>query len=81
MKPQYTQWLEKAAAYYDEYSAFYRLVRDARISSHELLPGGLRRVTYDNGVTVWLNYGDAPAQADGETVAPHGYRISKEELP
>ena len=78
---QYTQWLEKAAAYYDEYSAFYRLVRDARISGHALLPGGLRRVTYDNGVIVWLNYGDAPAQADGATVAPHGYRISKEELP
>ena len=79
---QYQQWLDSVPAYYQEYNAFYQLVRDARLQSHELLPDDLRRVTYDNGVTLILNYGAADQALDGRVIPALGYVIdAEEELP
>lgn len=79
---QYQQWLEAAPAYYAEYNAFYRLVRDAHLQSHELLSNELRRVTYDNGVTLILNYSAADQTLDGRVIPALGYVIdAEEELP
>lgn len=79
---QYQQWLDFVPAYYQEYNAFYQLVRDARLQSHELLSDDLRRVTYDNGVTLILNYGAASQALDGRVIPALGYVIdAEEELP
>ena len=32
-------------------------------------------VTYDNGVKVYLNYGDTAAQADGYTIEAMSYKV------
>lgn len=72
---QYTTWMPEAAEAYAAYEAFYRQVRDARIVLHETISRDVKRVTYDNGVTVLLNYGAAEAELDGVTLAPQSYLV------
>lgn len=72
---QYTDYLETAARLYREFNDFYRKVGQARTASHEILSSTLRKITYDNGVTLYVNYGKTDALADGETIPAQGYLI------
>ena len=72
---QYRDYLDAAAGLYSQYNDFYRLVRSAQPVSHEVLGGGLRRVAYDNGVTLYVNYGKTDAEADGLNVPALGYVV------
>ncbi len=72
---QYEVWMGEAATAYAAYNAFYHQVRDARITLHEVLGQGLRRVTYDNGMTVLLNYTGAEARVGSETVPALSYLV------
>ena len=76
---QYLDYLNAAADLYGQYNAFYRQVKNARPVSHDILSGSLRRVKYDNGVTLYLNYGKTDAAADGLTVPALGYLIREGE--
>ena len=49
----------------------------AVIENHEKLEGGIRRVTYSNGVTVYVNYADEDRTADGETIGAKSFRVSE----
>ena len=66
---QYKQWLDEIEYAYAEYNAFWRTV------SHSIPAKGLRRVEYDNGVTVYVNYLASDTAADGYTVPARGYLI------
>ena len=49
----------------------------AVIENHEKLEGGIRRVTYSNGVMVYVNYTDEDRTADGETIGAKSFRVSE----
>ena len=70
-------WNE-AARLYKAYDEFYQKVRDAQIESHEILSSSVRKVTYDNGTILYLNYGKTQAQADGVTIPAQGYAVREE---
>lgn len=72
---KYTTWLDEISESYSEYSRLWNMTADAHISAHDILYSGLRRVTYDNGVRVYVNYLSADAEADGLTVPARGYLI------
>ena len=76
---QYRDYLNAAADLYGQYNAFYQKVRSAQPVSHDILSGTLRRIVYDNGVTLYLNYGKTDAQADGLTVPALGYLVREGE--
>ncbi len=78
---QYTDSLDIAAEMYQIYNDFYKQVADAEVSEHVILEGNVRRVTYDNGVTVYLNYSYADALVGDVTVPALGYVIDKEVAP
>ena len=42
---------------------------------HEILDNGVRKVTYDNGVTIYVNYSEEDLTADGKTVPALSYRL------
>ena len=48
---------------------------------HVILGGDVRRITYDNGVTLYLTYSYADALADGLTIPAQSYLIDKEVAP
>ena len=38
----------------------------------------VRCVTYDNGVSIWVNYADTPYSGDGVTVPAYGFTALKD---
>ena len=40
-----------------------------------MLDNDITRVKYSNGLTVYLNYGEKQASADGVTVEPMSYKV------
>jgi len=78
---QYSESLNVAAEMYAVYNEFYKLVKDAEVLEHVILGGDVRRITYDNGVTLYLNYSYADALADGLTIPAQSYLIDKEVAP
>jgi len=69
----YERSFRRATDIYHEAAAVLNAVQNCRIDRHEILPGGLRRVTYENGVTIWLNYTDQPLTYGSVTVGPQDY--------
>ena len=72
---QYEQWLDLISVAYARYDAFWQLVKDARIEKHEIPQYGLRRVTYDNGVVVYINYNSGIRTQDGIEVPARDFVI------
>lgn len=78
---QYTDSLDVAGEMYKVYNDFYKQVAGAKVIEHAVLDGNVRRVTYDNGVCVYLNYSYTDVLAGGITVPAQGYVIDKEVAP
>ena len=72
---QYQDYLNQAAELYQAYNAFYQKVRTARVARYDILSATLRRVEYDNGVVLYVNYDQTDAQADGATIPALGYVV------
>ena len=45
------------------------------MASHETMAEKLVKVTYENGVTVYVNYGEKTVSADDREVAAHSYLV------
>lgn len=61
-------WAQEAAEHYAYVNDKLQHVSNATMVEHQLLSEDLRRVTYSNGVVIYINYGNESAQADGYTV-------------
>ncbi len=72
---QYETYRDMIVSYTEELKAFQERVADATITRHELLEQNVRRVTYSNGVTVLLNYGQTDQTVDGTTVPALSYTV------
>ena len=55
-----------------EYQELFNSVKGATISNHEI-NGDVRITTFDNGVKVYVNYGESDETVDGVTVPALGY--------
>lgn len=73
----YSTWAERIAGLYQKYEDFAKQVMGSQISSHERLSNQVVKVGYDNGVTVYLNYGNSQTTVDGNSIAAQGYLIVK----
>lgn len=71
----YTSWKDDAMAIYTEVNEALGSVQGASITDHRILGGGLRAVSYDNGVTIYINTGNTDQTADGVTVPARSYQI------
>lgn len=74
---RYTEWMELIGKYYAQYNEFYQKVNDAVIVNHEFSDRNFDHtiVTYSNGITVYLNYGDVDAVINGVAVPAISYCI------
>jgi len=68
-------WADTAADVYLEVNECLRDVTDAVMISHEILPDGLRCVTYDNGVRIYVNYSDKTLSAGSVQVPAMSYAV------
>lgn len=69
-------WTDTAAEQYAYLNAALASVSGAQMVKHTILSDTLRSVEYDNGVTIYINYGSQDAQADGGTVPAKAYLVT-----
>lgn len=70
-------WCEQAAADYAYVNGALAQVSDAQMIEHVALTDDLVRVTYSNGVIIYVNYSGEAAQADGHTIEAESYLAVK----
>ncbi len=70
----YTTWKEDAIAVYKEVNQVLKQVSGAIMIRHEILGQDVRKVTYDNGIVIYVNYGSEEQTADGKTLPALSYR-------
>lgn len=72
-KPSYystafVDWQAQILSAYRLVSGTLDAVRGSRIAAHDCLANGVVRVSYENGVRIYINYTDTPKLADGRMV-------------
>lgn len=72
---QYQNQLDQIADLYQQYDAFYQKTKEARTLSHEILNPSVRKITYDNGVVLLLNFGTEDYRAPEGTVEGGNYLL------
>jgi len=72
---RYENWSDTAAEIYHAVNDALSPVSGAEIQSHEIAPGGLRIITYSNGVQLIINRSQQEQTFDGFTVPAVGYII------
>lgn len=72
----YDAWKDNAVETYDVINDALKNVNDSFIINHEII-GNVRKVTYDNGIVIYVNYGNDEETVDGIVIAPSGYRVEE----
>ena len=71
----YANWSQDAVETYQILSEALNPVVGAEMVNHEVLDNGLRKVTYDNGICIYVNYSDTDLEQDGIVVPAKDYEI------
>lgn len=71
----YTDWSEKATEMVNQYQADMEGLNNQRIVNHEALTKDVTVTVYENGTSVYVNYGGEDYTADGVTVPARGYCV------
>ena len=71
----YNVWKDEAVTIYNQVNDALKHVSGAAIVNHEILDTDVRKVTYDNGVSIYINYNKEAVQADGMEIPALSYRM------
>ncbi|WP_160040016.1 DUF5696 domain-containing protein [Paenibacillus sp. USDA918EY] len=74
----YKDWIDEAARLYGESNPVLAKVRNQVITAHVRLAPGVVRTTYENGITVTVNYNRAAVAVDGLQLQPQSYHVGGE---
>ena len=69
----YSSWIDDAIEMYKSYNDLLASTAGATMTKHEFLADGVSKVSYSNGITVYVNYNTTEFQADGITVPAQGF--------
>lgn len=69
----FSNWEEYIAFQYRQLNQVLAQVQDSVIIGHEIPEGNLRKVSYENGTVIYVNYGQNDLEADGFLVRGKGY--------
>lgn len=68
-------WVDTAASIYADVNAVLSKVRGKGVVNHETLADGVKRITYEGGTIVIVNYNDYAYESDGIRVGAKSYAI------
>lgn len=74
---EYSVYRDTIIEYTLELQALNAKVAGAHIVGHEITGNGVTKVTYDNGVTVYVNYSRTAQTVDGTTVEAMSYKVGE----
>jgi hypothetical protein len=73
----YGNWSGRAAEIYHTVNGVLGPLSDVPMLRHEILPDGLRRVTYENGTQIILNYSDREQLLGGAPIPSKGFLVKE----
>lgn len=62
----------------DEYEKLFESVKNVKIKEHCTTESGLQKTTFENGISVYVNYTDKEISQDGVTVASLDFEVKEE---
>ncbi len=74
---EYTTYMDTVTEYDEQLRALAKQTEGSYIISHEITDEGIRKVTYDNGVVIYVNYTDNDIDIDGLTVGAMSYKLGE----
>lgn len=72
-----SSYRDDAVNMYEEVSVVLNRVTGCQIVNHEILESGIRKVSYENGVVIYVNRSTSPVTVDGITVAAKDYTMKE----
>ncbi|MCC8167882.1 MAG: DUF5696 domain-containing protein [Clostridiales bacterium] len=76
---QFSTYKDTIVEYDTELRELAELTEGAYIINHEKTDEGVVKVTYDNGVVIYVNYEDEDIEVDGITVGAESYKVGEAE--
>ena len=70
----YDTWKGEAIDIYNRVNEALKHVSGAQITGHDM-SGDVRKITYDNGVVIYINYSDEAENMDGRTIPAMSYEM------
>lgn len=70
---QYENWIPDAELLYNDVNEVLRHVTNNVIVEHEIIAPGVKRVTYDNGVVIYINTTKVAVEINGISLAARSY--------
>ncbi len=62
----------------DESKEYYKAINGSKIIKHSLISENIRRTDFDNGISVWVNYGDTPIVLPEGKIEPKSFMFRGE---
>ena len=72
---QIANWTDKIAETYKEYGTKAEKIWNAKITRHEIRGQDQRKITYENGSVLYINYADQKVTIDGVQLEPQSYQV------
>jgi len=74
---RYQDWIDDMATIYNEFNTKLSGIWDIPMVEHERLSGDFVKVTYQNGLSIYINYSDKDIKIDNQTVQAKNYLVVK----
>lgn len=71
----YHVWKQEAVDIYGQVNEALKYVQGAQMTGHEIFDNGVRKISYSNGVTIYVNYNDQNVTAEGLEIPAGSYRL------
>ncbi|MHB8130266.1 MAG: DUF5696 domain-containing protein [Mobilitalea sp.] len=72
---QYESWLSDAVEIYQKTNEVLKYVVNSNVTDHAILESGIKRITYDNGIVIYINTNDTDANVDGASIPAMSYLL------
>ncbi len=69
----YSVWMDEATAVYSRTNEVLRQVSGSTMTGHEILADGIKKITYSNGIIIYINTTDADFTVDQTIVKAKSY--------
>jgi len=74
---KYSTYKDTVVEYDAQFRALAAKTQDAMITDHEKLAEGVNKVTYDNGVVIYVNYNEQAVSVDGVDIEALSYKVGE----
>lgn len=71
----FSVWKDEAVEVYHQVNDALKYVSGSMMVGHEIMDNSVRKVTYDNGVVIYINYSSESQTADGVEIPAMSYRM------